>query len=75
MILDSLGKNFDECVDITEDRLGKDSAYLLDSSKLRGEFSWKDNISLKSGIAQTVDWVKNNIDILKQQPLEYIHKA
>lgn len=57
-----------------EERLGQDKAYTIDSSKARQEFTWYPMISLDSGIAQTVDWVKNNFDDIKKEPLGYIHK-
>jgi len=66
--------NFTELVDVSEDRLGKDQAYLLDSTKLRENFSWQDKINLEQGLIDTLSWVDNNIEILKSLPADYIHK-
>jgi dTDP-glucose 4,6-dehydratase len=66
--------NFTDLVEISEDRLGKDQAYLLDSNKLRKNFNWKDKINLDQGLIDTLSWVDNNIEILKSLPAEYIHK-
>ncbi len=66
--------NFEDNVIISEDRKGKDGAYLLDSSKLRDELSWNDNISLENGIEKTISWVKDNYEQLLKQPMNYIHK-
>lgn len=74
MIARRLGKDFEACVEITEDRLGKDAAYLLDSSKARREIGWEPSISLEQGIDETIEWVLNNIDVLRKQPLDYVHK-
>ncbi|KIM05712.1 MAG: dTDP-glucose 4,6-dehydratase [Sulfurovum sp. AS07-7] len=74
MIIEQLGKNFVDCVENSEDRKGKDNAYLLDSSKLRNELNWYDKISLEIGIERTIKWVVDNYDILQKQPLNYIHK-
>ena len=74
MIAKQLNMDFDKNVDVVGDRLGKDAAYLLDSSKARTMLGWKDRISLEQGIEETIAWVKDNLDILKQQPFDYIHK-
>ena len=66
--------NFSALVEVSEDRLGKDQAYLLDSSKLRENFKWKDKINLEQGLIDTLSWVDNNIEILKNLPADYIHK-
>ena len=66
--------NFTELVEVSEDRLGKDQAYLLDSTKLRENFTWQDKINLEQGLIDTLLWVDNNIEILKSLPADYIHK-
>jgi dTDP-glucose 4,6-dehydratase len=73
-IADQLGVSFEENVVTVGDRLGKDSAYLLDSHKARDSLGWETKISLEQGIEDTIGWVRNNIEILKKQPLDYIHK-
>jgi dTDP-glucose 4,6-dehydratase len=45
---------------IVPDRPGHDSRYLLDSGKLRRELGWTPEISLGSGIADTVAWYVAN---------------
>lgn len=73
-ICHKLGVNFSDCVEIVGERLGKDSAYHLDSSKLRLELGWKDQISLDQGIDQCVSWVRSNLEALKSQTYDYVHK-
>ena len=65
---------FNKIVNIKEDRLGKDLNYLLDSSSLRQKFNWSDKFSLDEGIDLTLSWLKTNIEELKKQPWNYIHK-
>lgn len=67
--------NFDDHVEIVGERLGKDSAYLLDSTKLRNEHSWSDNVSLDDGIIDVIKWIDSNFEELKKQPVDYQHKA
>ena len=75
LICDLMGVRFEDYVDVAEERLGKDSAYLLDSSKVRNILDWKDQVSLKDGILSVLQWIEKNLDVLKQQPFDYIHKA
>jgi len=74
MIAKQLNVPFEEHVEVVEERLGKDAAYLLDSTKAREKLGWKDQISLEQGIGETIAWVRDNLDEIKKQPLEYIHK-
>jgi len=69
-----LGANFEDHVELVGDRLGKDSAYHLDSSKLRRELGWQDNIELDQGLDECIAWVQSNLDILNAQPFDYSHK-
>ena len=66
--------SFDDYTKIVDERLGKDSSYLLDSSKAKRELGWNPAISLEEGIQETIDWVTNNLDALKKQPFDYYHK-
>ena len=74
MIAGKLNVSFRDCVEIVDERPGKDAAYLLDSSKVQKELRWKPRISLEEGIDRTIKWVKENLAVLQRQPLDYIHK-
>jgi dTDP-glucose 4,6-dehydratase len=74
-ICKKLGKNFDQCVEVGPERLGKDAAYSLDSSRIRKELGWQDRITLDAGIDATCEWVDRYLDTLKEQPFDYLHKA
>ena len=65
---------FNDLVEVTEDRLGKDQAYLLDSNILRNDLKWVDNVNLENGLIDTLNWVDKNLDELKNLPADYIHK-
>ena len=69
-----LRTRFEDSVDIVDERLGKDAAYTLDSTKLRQALGWRDRITLEEGLDQCIEWVKANLDTLKHQPFDYIHK-
>lgn len=72
-ICHKLGARFEDSVEIVGERLGKDSAYMLDSTKLRSTFGWRESVSLDAGLEECIAWVKENLEGLKQQPFEYIH--
>ena len=74
MICAKMGADFASSVEITPDRLGKDSLYALDSAKLRETLGWQDRIGLEEGIDQCIAWVERFLPDLKQQPADYIHK-
>ena len=73
-ICNKLGVSFDDNVEVVGERLGKDAAYMLDSSKLRKTLGWRDIVSLDSGLEECVAWVKENLDTLRTQPFDYIHR-
>ena len=74
-ICNKTNTNFDEIVNVSEERLGKDLNYLLDSSKLRDKFKWVENNSLDNGISLTLSWLETNLNILKNLSWEYTHKS
>lgn len=74
LICDHLGVAFDSLVETAPDRLGKDQAYLMDSSKARIDLGWEDKVSLPQGIDTTVQWVQDSLTEIGSLPLDYIHK-
>jgi dTDP-glucose 4,6-dehydratase len=75
LICDRMKARFEECVEVVGERLGKDAAYRLNSEKLRSELGWRDAISLEEGVDETITWVDRWLEDLKQQPIDYVHKA
>ena len=59
----------------SEERLGKDQSYLLESAAMRQIHGWSDQITLKEGLQGTLDWVDANLDTLKTMPWSYQHKS
>jgi dTDP-glucose 4,6-dehydratase len=74
LILARLDRPFDECVEVGPDRPGKDSAYTLDSFKLRTELGWRDRISLAEGVDDVIAWAGRFRDVLSSLPSHYEHK-
>jgi dTDP-glucose 4,6-dehydratase len=69
-----LGVKFEDHVEFVGERIGKDSAYHLDSTKLRTELAWQDRTNLEQGLDECIANVKSNFDVLKNQPFDYQHK-
>lgn len=74
MIARQMNVSFEDNVDLVSDRPGKDAAYLLDSSRAKNILHWEDKIGLEQGIEETISWVKDNLEVLNNQPLAYVHK-
>jgi dTDP-glucose 4,6-dehydratase len=58
-VLDALGKPA-SLKEIVPDRPGHDRRYLLDSTKLRNELGWSEQIGFEQGLAETVRWYADN---------------
>lgn len=69
-----MGVDFSAHVEVVGERLGKDATYSLDSTKLRETLGWQDRISLDAGLDDCIAWVESNLEELKKQPFDYIHK-
>jgi dTDP-glucose 4,6-dehydratase len=74
MILKRLDKSFDDCVEIGPERPGKDTAYTLDSIKLRTQLGWRDTLSLERGIDDVIRWAERFSSDLAKLPAKYNHK-
>ena len=74
IILKRLNKSFEHCVEIGPERPGKDTAYTLDSFKLRTELGWRDTFSLERGIDDVVAWAERFRADLPKLPIKYQHK-
>lgn len=75
LIAERMKVRFEDAVEVVGERAGKDAAYLLDSTKANSELNWQAKIELEAGIDQTIRWVDQNLEDLKSQPFNYIHKA
>lgn len=73
-ICSKLNVPFERHVEVVGERMGKDSAYHLDSTKLRSELHWQDHIDLEQGLDECIHWVQTHLEALKAQPFDYQHK-
>ena len=69
-----MGHSFEESTMSVRERLGQDAAYVIDSTRARGEFGWFPQISLEEGLAEVIAWVEDNWEQIQRESLEYVHK-
>lgn len=72
---DALEMPFDQLCTVTGDRLGQDGQYWLDSSAIKKDVGWEQEISLEEGLKEMVAWGKEYLDQLKEWPQTYTLRA
>lgn len=58
-LLELLGKD-ESSIEYVEDRAGHDQRYAINFSKIKTELGWEPTVTLEEGLAQTVEWFKQN---------------
>ena len=66
---------FAELCEMSEDRLGQDSRYWLDSSAIKAAVGWEPQIGWDEGLAEMVEWGKTYIDQIRDWPTGYTLRA
>ncbi|MBL4818728.1 MAG: GDP-mannose 4,6-dehydratase [Deltaproteobacteria bacterium] len=75
LIAEGLGMELDQLVDITPGRVGEDSQYWLDSSRIQNELGYREAISIERGIQDMIDWGKRYLPLLHNEPMEFVLRA
>jgi dTDP-glucose 4,6-dehydratase len=73
LIAERVGVSFEEMVEVTEDRPGKDLNYSLGFEKLK-KLGWAPTVSLKDGVDEVIRWYEKNSQHLKLKDSVYEHK-
>lgn len=50
----------EDAIEYVKDRPGHDRRYAINSNKLRSELGWEPQVTFDEGLAQTVEWYKQN---------------
>ena len=66
---------FDTLCEMTDDRLGQDSRYWLDSSAIKKDVGWEATTGWDEGLAEMVDWGKKYWNQIKDLPTDYVLRA
>lgn len=72
---EALGIDFDDLCEVTEDRLGQDSRYWLDSTAVKNDIGWEQEIFWEEGLAEMVEWGKKYLPMLQKLPKEFRLRA
>ena len=69
-----MGYEFRRFVNLVDENFGQDSQYSLDATKAKKQLGWKQRVAFADGIKETINWIEENWEFIRKQPLEYIHK-
>jgi dTDP-glucose 4,6-dehydratase len=56
------GAPHDRLITFVADRPGHDQRYAIDPTRIRHELGWRPSVTLRAGLAKTVDWYLDNED-------------
>lgn len=71
----AMGIPFDQLCQMSDDRLGQDSRYWLDSSAIKQAVGWEPQIGWDEGLAEMVEWGRKYWDEIKDLPTDYVLRA
>jgi dTDP-glucose 4,6-dehydratase len=71
----ALGMPFEQLCTMSADRLGQDSRYWLDSTRIKRDVAWEPQIGWDEGLAEMVQWGKRYLPVIKDWPTDYVLRA
>jgi len=71
----AIGVDFGSLCEMTDDRLGQDSRYWLDSSRAKNELGWKQITGWDEGLAEMVAWGQKYRDEITSTSTDYVLRA
>lgn len=66
--------DFHELCEVAPDRPSKDLVYEMNCNLAREELKWRPKVDLELGLDFVEVWIRKNLEVLREQPLEYVHK-
>lgn len=67
----ALDMPFEQICEMAPDRLGQDSRYWLDSSRIKRDLGWEPEIGWGEGLAEMVEWGRRYVHELRDWPTSY----
>ena len=74
-IADVMNVPFEKLCKVTEERMGQDSCYWLDSSEIKNDVGWKPEISIEEGLKEMLVWGKKYLNQLKNISYDYVMRG
>ena len=74
-LCDELGQRFEECTISVPERLGQDTRYLLDYSKVQAELGWRPQVPFEEGLKDVISWLEEDWEEVVNEPHRYVHQA
>jgi len=71
----TMGKDLEQVCEISQDRLGQDSRYWLDSSKILKDLGWEPEINWEEGLGEMSFWGQKYFNDIKNLPTSYVLRA
>ncbi len=71
----ALNMPFEDLCEMSEDRLGQDSRYWLDSSALKEAVGWQPQIGWDEGLGDMVEWGRTYLNQIRDWPTGYTLRA
>lgn len=68
----AMGLKLEDVAEVSGDRLGQDSRYWLDSTRIKEQLGWEPLVGWDEGLAEMVDWGRKYVDELRTWPTEYV---
>lgn len=75
MTAEALGVPFEKLCRVTDDRIGQDARYWLDSSKIKRDVGWVPEIDWAEGLAEMVAWGKEHLGEIRDVSPEYVMRG
>jgi len=74
-IAEIMNISFDDLCEVTEERIGQDSRYWLDSNAIKKDVGWNQKISLEEGIKDMIDWGKKYLGKLHHCKYDFVMRG
>jgi dTDP-glucose 4,6-dehydratase len=71
-VAEALKMPFEQLAEVVPDRLGQDSRYWLDSSAIKRDVGWEQEISLEQGLEEMVAWGRKYLPQLQATSTDYV---
>ncbi len=72
LVAEALDMPFEQLCEVSGDRLGQDARYWLDSSAIKRDVGWKQQIDWQEGMREMVAWVRANLTDLRNMSTEFV---